>query len=51
MHVPEDLCYIRYGLMQVALFLLGTINNLPYVVVNSSANILARRSVAIVWLH
>jgi hypothetical protein len=25
----------------VALFLMGTINNLPYVVVNSSANILA----------
>ena len=36
-----------YGarVLQVALFLMGTINNLPYVVVNSSANILASRSV------
>ena len=30
--------------LQVAFFLLGTINNLPYVVVNSSALILASRS-------
>lgn len=30
--------------LQAAFFLLGTINNLPYVVVNSSALILASRS-------
>jgi hypothetical protein len=34
----------------VALFLMGTINNLPYVVVNSSAKILASRS-AVIWVR
>lgn len=33
----------RAGSTQVAFFLLGTINNLPYVIVNSSAKILATR--------